>query len=185
LVDATDKIILLPPNLAELGVMRAVPEPDPDLIIIWETPNPVLTNYKKFCREAGLEAFAGGNYKRQGLKDKTGYITSGYRDGSEGIGTKHSEHNSALCVDVNIGDVRRQIQLAEIAMKYFHRIGFYPRERIMHLGLGNDAWMDWVRRRYKTVCKRFWVKVWSNGQSFYRGFDVIEDAIKYLEDNYE
>jgi len=164
--------------------MRAVQEPEPDLITIWETPNPVLTNYIKFCREAGIEVFAGGDYKQQGSSSKIGYITSGYRDGSEGVGTKHSEHGYALCIDVKIGPIRRQIQLSEIALKYFPRIGFYPEEQIMHFGLGNDAWIDWVRRRYKTVCKQFWVKVWKGDQSFYRGFDEIEDTIKYLEDNY-
>jgi hypothetical protein len=157
-------IPLGPVNLAILGLQR-MQEDSADLITIWKTPYPVLTNYMALCRHMGIESFAGGTYFKQGPPSKVGYLTSGYRDSG---GRKHSPHKFALAIDMAIGDVRQQIKTAKIARKYFSRMGLYPENGFVHLDLANKLWMKRYGGRRYWVCKK----------GIYAAFDKFDDMVE-------
>jgi len=163
-----EDIVLVPPNLAALGVKRATPIDTPDLITLAKAAYPVLEKYGDFCNELKLSPFAGGTFRKQVSPLKPGYITSGYRDNSD---RENSPHLFALAIDVFVGDIAAQIRAAEVARKYFVRIGLYPDNHFIHLDLANEAWM------LKYHGRRYWVR--KSGQ--YTSFDDLSSAIRYAE----
>jgi hypothetical protein len=160
-----DDLPLAPVNLASVGLGRVVRD-SADLITIWKTPYPVLTNYKKLCRRLNWRPFSGGTHKCQGLSGQAGYITSGYRDKGGNI---NSAHKFALAIDVAIGDIEAQVKISRVAVKYFIRIGLYPENGFIHLDLANRLWMK------KYGGRRFWVR--KNG--IYTCFDEMEEMIGF------
>jgi hypothetical protein len=159
-------ITLVPPNLAALGVRRRV-ESVADLLTIWDSPYPVITNYGRFCRAAGITPFNGGTHDAQGPMGP-GYITSGYRDAAL-EGRHNSPHRFALAIDVAIGDAVAQVRAAEYAIQFFTRVGFYPDNGFLHLDLCPVAWMT----RYGG--RRFWVR----RSGTYTSFDTFEAAVDF------
>lgn len=163
---------LLPQNLGKLGLLRRVPAPKADLLTIWDTSYPVIRPYQELCREFEfLRAFGGGGM----LDQKTqypGYITSGYR--SELIGNNvHSMHRYALAIDVAIGVVERQIQVANVARNYFERIGFYPDRGFIHL---DQCPVQLMRKLNKT---RFWVITKESSRAFNDYEQAVAEALKF------
>jgi len=158
---------LLPPNLGALGVPRKAPVGEADLITIWKTPYPVLTNYSILCNRCGLKLFGGGTAEKQG-KRVPGYITSGYRLEIMN-GNIHSPHRYAFAIDMIAGDINQQIIIGDEAINLFSRIGFYPDRGFMHLDLAPENWIA----RYNKA--RFWVM--SKGK--YRFFNTISKACEF------
>jgi hypothetical protein len=159
-------ITLVPPNLAALGVRRRV-ESVADLLTIWDSPYPVITNYGRFCRAAGITPFNGGTHDAQGPMGP-GYITSGYRDRII-EGRRHSPHLFGLAIDVAIGNVVAQVHAAEVAMNFFTRVGLYPDNGFLHLDLCPMAWMNRFGGR------RHWVR----RAGVYTSFDTLSAAITF------
>ena len=110
-------------------------------------------------------------------------ITSGYRDYSADPEVKHSPHNFALALDVQVSKLNARIPqnqpaildgqikwiTAAMESKLFNRAGFYPSQNTIHLDIADDDWMK------KHNGAKFWVK-W-NGK--YTGFGILNEAIKY------
>jgi hypothetical protein len=177
-------IVLLPPNLAAFGRKRAVgtdKDGPPDIITVWKTPYPVLTNYEKMCLQANIEAYGGGTWQKQGSHWREGYITSGFR---ESLGAKNTPHKFGIAIDVVIIGLLRQVEIARIAMEFFVRIGIYPDDNIMHFDL---APLIWQRKYHGTP---FWVKL-SEPQIVrgeqklapkYYAFHELEKAIRFAKD---
>lgn len=167
-------IELLPANFAKLELERKAGPPEADLITIMNTPYPVLTNYKKLCREMGISPYAGGGYLQQGSPNAIGYITSGYRDS---LGAENSAHKFGFAIDVAVGDIDEQIRWIKKAIEIglFTRAGFYPDEGIIHLDLASRAWME------KYGGRRFWVCVKESGTKKYTSFDQLEEAIEFAK----
>jgi len=131
-----------------MGIKRATPKDVPDLITIYRTPYPVLSNYKKLMNDLQLEPYAGGSHVKQGPSWEPGYITSGYRDESPS-----SPHGFAIALDIAIGDIHLQYKAAIAALKYFNRVGLYPNNGIIHVDLFNDILMAHYNKIH-----RFWVR---------------------------
>lgn len=167
-------INLIPPNLAELGVTRKVQPPEPDLITVWQTPYPVLTNYKLLCADVGIEPFAGGTYLKQGQSWRPGYISSGYR---VNIGTINSPHKYGLALDVVIPDLELQIKMVGQSLEYFTRSGLYPNMNIIHLDLMPAVWIE------KFNAARHWVCFRVRGKKIYHNFGDLESAIRFAIKN--
>jgi len=168
-------ILIVPPNLARLGVQRKAGPPEPDLITVYDTPYPVLTNYRKMCADAGIIPYGGGTYQRQGL-EQLGFINSGYREGDG-----YSAHLYALALDIIAGDLKDQIRLGNIALLYFCRIGLYPDHKIIHVDLMPQVWMDWLKRVKGKVATRYWVCLKIEGKKNYTYFNKWEDTIKFAK----
>jgi len=169
-------ISLIPPYLPKYGVVRQEPVPKADLRTIWDTPYPVISNYLRLCEVLGWRPFGGGSLYEQGSKDIAGYITSGYRDSTEGLqDAPYSAHKFGLAIDVAVGTIKKQIEIFNEAIKFYTRIGLYPKEKIVHLDLAPVVWMQ----RYNG--KRFWVKHWVDGQPFYKNFDEVQELIYFAE----
>jgi hypothetical protein len=166
-------IVIVPPNLARMGVKRKVLDPDPDLIRVYETPYPVLTNYGKLCADADIEPFAGGTYLKQG-PEQMGYINSGYREG-EG----DSAHLYALALDIIAGELKKQIQLANIALVHFCRVGLYPDHKIIHVDLMPQVWIDWLKRTKRKTAARYWVCLKIDGKKNYTYFNTWEETVRF------
>lgn len=170
-----DDIVLLPPNLSKLGVVDKVPGDRPDLITIWDTPYPVLTDYKIWCNRMEIKPFAGGNYINQGPESEEGYITSGYR-----VGSNNSAHLFGLAIDVFIPELNRQIEGASYIHSLFTRVGIYPHHKIVHLDLASKKWM------MKFGGRRFWVceKIVKGGKEDrkYTSFDDLNRAIIFARE---
>lgn len=163
-----DDILLLPPNLADLGVRRATPANIPDLITVWKTPYPVISGYLALCRDLGWAPFAGGTYDHQGVAEGPGYVTSGYRD----VPTrKDSPHLFAIALDVAVGNTECQIEAARAALRHFTRVGLYPGKGFIHLDLAPMAWM----KAYSG--KRFWVCK----AGIYTSFDDFDRMIAFAQ----
>jgi len=169
-------IVIIPPNLARLGVKRKVGPPEADLITVYETPYPVLTNYGKLCADAGVKPFGGGTYLKQGSPEE-GYINSGYREG-EG----DSAHLYALAMDIIAIKLERQIRLAGFALNYFCRIGLYPDHGIIHVDLMPQVWIDWLKRTKGKVAARYWVCLKIDGKKDYTYFNKWEDTVKFAKE---
>lgn len=160
---------LVPPNLSALGVKRAVgtdKDGTPDIITVWKTPYPVLTNYEAMCLAAQIKAYAGGTREKQGPSSEEGYISSGFR---ESLGAKNTPHKFGMAIDVVIIGLQRQIEVARIAIKYFIRVGVYPDENIMHFDLAPPIW----QMVYHGT--PFWVKL---GKTYHPFYD-LEKAIGF------
>lgn len=164
-------IVLVPPNLATLGVPRFGNGEDADLITIWNTPYPVITNFKEFCKVVGWYPLGGGTVKRQAKKIK-GYINSGYRDMPIG-GNEISEHMWATALDSIAGDAKEQLEVVPKACAFFNRVGLYPERGFMHLGLAPDEWI----RKYNKA--KYWIKT-----NKYKFFSNPADMISYLKAEY-
>ena len=156
---------LVPPNLAALGVPRQTPDGTADLETIWRTPYPVIGNYEKFCRDAALAAFGGGTRQKQGARIP-GYITSGYRDATIDNNTL-SPHKFAFALDIIIGPLQAQLRCAEIAKRYFSRIGLYPEQGFIHVDLAPDNWVEQYGKAWS------WVKT----DGVYHTFNNLRGAI--------
>lgn len=167
-------IALIPPNLAALGVSRQVQPPAPDLITVWQTPYPVLTNYKLLCADVGIEAFAGGTYLKQGSSWLPGYVSSGYR---VSIGAENSPHKYALAIDVVAPKLELQIELVRFALKYFTRSGLYPNMSIIHLDLMPAVWIK------KFNAARHWVCFKMGDKKTYHNFGDLDSAIRFAIKN--
>jgi len=161
-----DNIILLPQNLSKMGVKRIIPEPDADLITVWKTSYPVLTNYKQLCMAIGIPPFAGGTYKEQGSSYVMGFLTSGFRDSM-----RNSPHEFGFAIDMATGDLDTQIYVARIATNYFTRIGLYPQSGFLHLDLAN---LDW-QSKYGGI--PYWVRI----DDKYTSFTNLEQAIGFAK----
>lgn len=158
------------PNLARLGLTRAIPQPNADLVTIWKTPYPVISPYKRLCAEFGWEPFAGGTLARQGDM-KAGFITSGFRD--ELIeGRENSPHLFALAIDVAVGDVDAQMKFAVAADKMYIRIGLYPHNGFVHLDQCPPSWIA----RYSSTGRRYWVR---DAEKKYHTFEKLEDMLLF------
>jgi len=171
---------LLSQNLSELGLPREVAEPHADIMTIWKTTYPVITPYLKICEPAKLYPFGGGivqfsngfclrmdsediagsvqefwkmlekwtvRYFNQG--DLPGKIESGYRI-DKGI------HGCALALDIHVGNVQRQIEVAPIAKNQFSCVGLYPQKTCIHVDNSNEAWREQFRPGWQ-----YWV-FWAN-----------------------
>lgn len=165
--------ILIPPNLAALGVKRQGDGKAADLVTIYRTPYPVLKNYRRFCEVAGLEPFAGGTYTEQGENWKAGFITSGYRDDLID-GRTQSPHLHAIAIDVVIGSVHKQLAAAPIAVDYFTRLGLYPFNGFIHLDLATREWM------VQHGGRRFWFR---DAAGKYHSFDQLDKLMKTVQDH--
>jgi hypothetical protein len=159
-------VSLVPPNLAAFGVRRRI-GPQADLLTIWDTPYPVITNFTRVCRELGLDPFNGGTHDRQGPHGP-GYVTSGYRDNVL-EGRPNSPHRFGLALDVVVGDVDAQIEFAGVAVKHFTRVGLYPGDGFVHVDLCPLCWMQ------KYGGRRFWVR----RSGTYTSFDTFEAAVDF------
>ena len=158
---------LVPPNLAQLGVRRQGNGKAADLLTIWATPYPVITNYKLWCRDMGWKPFAGGNLHRQGRYGEPGFLLSGYRD-TILEGRAHSPHLYAFALDSAVPkDV--QAEAAVKADKHFARVGLYPDNAFIHIDLAPQCWID------KYGGARYWVRK----KGIYRSFNVLSDAIDF------
>ena len=177
----THDVYLGPPNLAALGVSRQqILSKDSndgraaDLVTIMRTPYPVLKNYKAWCKTAGLNPFAGGDYLDQGPANVPGYITSGYRDEIIG-GNKTSPHPLALALDVAVGGPAKQLAAASTALQYFTRIGLYPHRGFIHVDLVPKMW---VQKHHKAF---FWLQR-KNGT--YVTFNSFTDMVQFVKMNH-
>lgn len=150
-----------------MGLKRATPPDVPDLITIYRSPYPVLRNYKRLMNDLQLEPFAGGTHIRQG-RMQPGLIISGYRDGTSYL----SPHGFAVALDIAIGGLSLQYRAANIAIRYFERVGLYPQNGFIHVDLFDEI----LREYYKK--KRFWVRI--NGE--YTAFDDLDKAGEYVDD---
>ena len=159
---------LLPQNLAAFGVKRQGDGMAADLLTIWKTTYPVITNYKKVMARVGWVPFAGGTMDYQGPRTLQGFITSGYRDQLI-EGRKNSPHLYAIALDFGVGPPKEQARVARLASDLFYRIGLYPDNGFIHVDLMPS---DWIRR-YNAA--RYWVR--KNG--VYRPFDNLDNAIIY------
>ena len=161
-------IVLLPQNLAALGVKRQGDGKAADLLTVYATTYPVLTNYKALCGRLGWHPYAGGSMDMQGDRSIQGFLTSGYRD--ELIeGRTNSPHLYAVALDMAVGGFVEQARVARHAADLFYRIGFYPDNGFLHIDLMSPEWIA----RYNA--SRYWVR--KNG--IYKPFDNIGDAITY------
>jgi hypothetical protein len=151
---------LIIPSLAMLGLKRATPPSIPDLVTIYKTPYPVLTNYRKLMNDLQLEPFGGGTHIHQGPMQE-GYLTSGYRDDAT-----LSPHGFALALDIVIGNILQQIKAGKIALAYFNRVGLYPENGIIHVDLFTHELIEYYHK------KKFWVRI----DGVYTSFDSFSDA---------
>ena len=158
---------LIPPNLAALGVKRQGNGKLADLATIWDTPYPVITNYKLWCDDMGWEPFAGGTRHRQGPYGMPGFLLSGYRDAIL-EGRMHSPHRYAFALDSAV-PTDLQADAAVKGDKRFARIGLYPDNGFIHLDLAPQCWID------KYGGARYWVR--KNG--VYTSFDSLDDTIDF------
>lgn len=162
---------LLPPNLMRLGVKRQGDGKAADLVTIYRTPYPVLSNYVTWCQLVGLDVFAGGTYKKQGAADRPGHIGSGYRDYVIGS-NDNSPHFYAFALDPAVGAAARQVDVAPPALGLFTRIGLYPFRGFIHL---DQAPMNWIIRYNKRL---FWVQ---DAARRYIYFDALDDAVSHVK----
>lgn len=151
-----------------------------DLDTIWRTPYPIITAFKKVCKEAGIDFLGKGGYDLhtdnilnsifKWGEHSDGYILSGYR--SEVIGwNTGSMHRYAMALDVEVRSVEKQVEVGRSALeKGFTRVGFYPDRKFMHLDMAPD---NWIKRFAK---RRFWVEIDGTKQSF----DEIDHAIEFM-----
>lgn len=164
---------LMPINLARLGWKRQGEKGSTDLVTIYRTPYPVLSNYQTLCKQAGLEPFAGGTYEKQGDSWRPGFITSGYRD--EVIEQRqHSPHLYAFAIDVVIGDAAHQLKVAPLALPLFTRIGLYPFRGFIHLDQAPDNWIDKYSKR------RFWVQDADRNYVYFTSIDLATDHVRLI-----
>lgn len=131
---------LLIPNFGAIGLPSRTPFGVADLEVIWMTPYPVITNYMKLCDESDLLTAFGGGSREQQLHRISGYITSGYRPGIVGMNFE-SPHRYAIALDVIVGDAQQQVEVGEIALKYFTRVGLYPGKGIIHIDMAPPSWI--------------------------------------------
>ena len=171
-----DDIILLPQNLSALGVKRQIEEPKPDLLTIWDTTYPVLTNYIKWAERMGFAPFAGGDYREQGPDWEEGYINSGYR-----TGPGKSAHLFAIAIDPIMPELDRQIEGATKAKGLFTRVGLYPHHKIVHLDLAPIAWMEKFGGRRYWVCEKVITPQKKEARK-YTSFDVLNEAIIFARE---
>lgn len=171
-----DDIILIPPNLSALGIERKVPEPKADLLTIWDTPYPVLTNYIKWAERMGFAPFAGGDYREQGPEGQEGYINSGYR-----TGPGKSAHYFAIAIDPTMPDLARQIRGAIKAEGLFTRVGLYPHHKIIHLDQAPIAWMKRFGGRRYWVCEKVQASGGKEARK-YTSFDILNEAIIFARE---
>lgn len=161
-------IELIPPNLAKLGVQRMTPGGEADLETIWMTPYPVITNYLKLCKDVDiLKPFGGGRRIRQ-IRNKYGYITSGYRDKIL-YGNSFSAHLFGFALDIFVGNVEQQILVGKKALNYYSRIGLYPDSNFIHVDLAPEIWI----KKYNKA--PFWVIKIDSSKSF----NNFKDAAKF------
>lgn len=179
----------LPINLAVMGVKRYIAAPQVDLNIIWSTPYPIITTFKKVCKATGLDFLGkhGTMFRGEDIiapeggirvgppafafgEHSNGYILSGYRD--EIInGNVSSMHRYAMALDVEVYSPDKQVDVAIEALKQgFTRVGLYPDRKFMHLDMAPD---NWIKRFTK---RRFWVEINGTKQSF----DEIGRAIEFI-----
>jgi len=165
-------IQLMPANLASMGVPRKVGPPEADIITIWHTPYPVLTNYTRLCRDLGIKPFAGGTYQNQGPNWKIGYITSGYR---VIIGADESPHKYGLAIDFVVPNLKKQFEIVLKAQKYFTRSGIYPDKQIVHVDLVPQIWIN------KFNAARHWVCLDVRSKDKYYNFMDIDRTISFAK----
>ena len=166
---------LLIPNLAELGIEM---DGDPDLITIWKTPYPVLTNYIKLCERLGVKPFGGGTYKKQGPL-QIGRINSGYRSlehNSEVGGRTHSPHMFGVAIDPWWNTHLMCEKAAKNAVDLFNRIILYPKPFI-HLDLTDSIW-----NLHYSNGQRFAV---ADSSGNYKWFEDIDRTIQFYHDVYK
>ncbi len=171
--------LLLPPNLADMGVVRQGDGHTADLATIWKTPYPVVGNYTKWCQLVGLTPFGGGDHVQQGSSDQAGYINSGYRDRII-YGNKTSAHLMALALDIVIGHIKDQMALGVPAVTsgLFTRLGVYPSRGIIHLDQVPDNWMS---RHNKA---RLWLHDMKDNQMLRKSFNDVTSLYAYVKNNY-
>ena len=171
-----DDIALMPIYLPRLGVRRVTASPVADIITIQtRVPYPVLSTYVKWCEKTGLEPYGGGTYRKQKDNGQDGIITSGYRDGFDGIGADYSAHKFALAKDVRVTGLDNLIEKARKAEDIYMRIGIYPNrdDEIIHLDLVPIIWI----KRYSDIKNRYWVVI--NGKYIY--FPTLDGMIEFAD----
>lgn len=147
-----------------MGLKRATPKNGPaDLITIYKTPYPVLRNYKLWMSDMRLEPYAGGSHINQGPM-QPGFITSGYREDPS------SPHGFCVALDVAIGDLSEQIKAAQIALRYFNRVGLYPENGFIHVDLINEFLRDYYRK------KKAWIRLGGKYITFNSSDSMLEYA---------
>lgn len=160
----------MPVNLMKLGWPRQGDGKAADLVTIYRTPYPVLSNYVTWCRLNNLQPYAGGSHRQQGPSDQPGYVNSGYRDQVIG-GNEQSPHFYAFAIDPIVGNAARQLEVAPSALGLFTRIGLYPFRGFIHL---DQAPQNWIGRYHKRL---FWVQA---DDRSYTSFNDLESAANHV-----
>lgn len=159
---------LIPPNLAELGVIRRGGG-EADLETIWLTPYPVISNYLWLMDELGWVPFGGGTRQKQRSRIN-GFITSGYRDKVLN-GNEESPHLYAFAEDFVCIGLRRQIEVGRKAAQKYPRVGLYPDRGFIHCDVAPDNWIE----RYNKA--RYWVTFKGKTEVF----SEYNDAAKFAD----
>ncbi len=166
---------LSPANLGKLGLPM---KGNPDIVTLWKTPYPIITNYKILCKEFGVKPFGGGKMKSQGPYSIL-RINSAYRSFKYNLqigGSDNSSHMYGLAIDVNVGKLAFMVKATKIAAKYFNRVIIYHNSLFIHCDLTNTLWN--IRH---SNGKRF-ALVDSNGVM--RWYEEIHQIISLYEDLY-
>jgi len=192
--------ILLPQNLAKFGVEPQMP--DDNIMIIWRTSYPVITNYLELCFKTGLFPFGGGvvRFNPGSLSIEVGEdvraftgefwrmiknkkelagIVQGDLAGKITSGYRTDEtdsaHNFGLAIDVAVGGRKEQSNIALEATELFTSIGLYPYDGILHLDLANNAW----RKEYRGGWQ-YWVRL---KEGDYHNQISLSEAIIFANSN--
>lgn len=168
----------MPVNLATVGVKRRGHKNEADLDTIMRTSHPVLSAYWQLCIAAKLKPYAGGTYLIQGPSNIPGYCTSGFRDKViQGNGT--SPHLWGFALDVAVGDVARQMEVAALALDYFVRVGIYPANGFIHVDQAPEIWIATYGKA------RVWMKDKSRGiDESFGGPEAWSSLVKSAKDSY-
>jgi hypothetical protein len=118
----------LPPNLAELGHKRLAGPPEPDMETLRLMRSPLWQLENEFPYQLTP--------------------TSGYRDGSEGVGARISEHHFGLAADFGYVSFKKLTWLIEGLRDHndfwwfpLTRVGLYPHRKFVHIGIAPEEWI--------------------------------------------
>jgi hypothetical protein len=163
-------------NLAENGIVQ---RGNPDCDIIRDYHPEVLYKFAFVCAKMAIDA----SWILEGNKYPD-IIVSRYRDHKLDVQVRHSPHNFAVALDVEVSPLNakelqnreaildKQIEWitnATVNTELFLRGGLYPQQNTIHLDICTPEWCE----KYNGT--KYWVKWYGN----YTGFSVWGKAVEY------
>ena len=164
-------------NFAEKGIKQ---NGEPDVATIIKYHPEVMAKFYLLCRKLGMP--------NEWLfkTPSPDCVISGYRDYAYDQAVKHSPHNFAIALDVQVSPLDAHAAInraavldeqikwvtAAISPNLFSRAGLYPFQNTIHLDIADD---NWIADYHGT---RFWVKDPAANPN-YTGFNVLNEAMDY------